>query len=48
MFEGMIRHVFQEAMGVDLGEYPVMTYADAMHRFGSDKPDLRVMLSSPS
>ncbi|MFO1227829.1 aspartate--tRNA ligase [Roseateles sp.] len=44
MFEGMIRHVFQEAMGVDLGEYPVMTYADAMYRFGSDKPDLRVML----
>jgi aspartyl-tRNA synthetase len=44
MFEGMIRHVFQEAMGVDLGEYPVMTYSEAMFRFGSDKPDLRVML----
>jgi aspartyl-tRNA synthetase len=44
MFEGMIRHVFMKAMNVDLGDYPVMKYADAMHRFGSDKPDLRVKL----
>ena len=44
MFEGMIRHVFMKALNVDLGAYPVMTYADAMHRFGSDKPDLRVKL----
>ncbi len=44
MFEGMIRHVFMKAMNVDLGDYPVMTYTDAMHRFGSDKPDLRVKL----
>lgn len=44
MFEGMIRHVFRKTMDVELGEYPVMKYADAMHRFGSDKPDLRVML----
>lgn len=44
MFEGMIRHVFMKALNVDLGEYPVMKYADAMHRFGSDKPDLRVKL----
>ncbi|MFG6448271.1 aspartate--tRNA ligase [Roseateles sp. BYS180W] len=44
MFEGMIRHVFQKALGVDLGQYPVMQYAEAMHRFGSDKPDLRVKL----
>ncbi len=44
MFEGMIRHVFRIAMNVELGDYPVMTYADAMYRFGSDKPDLRVKL----
>ncbi len=44
MFEGMIRKVFKTSIGVDLPEYPVMTYAEAMHRFGSDKPDLRVKL----
>jgi aspartyl-tRNA synthetase len=44
MFEGMIRSVFQKTIGVDLGEYPVMKYSEAMHRFGSDKPDLRVKL----
>jgi len=42
MFEGMIRSVFKNAIGVDLGEYPVMTYGDAMRLYGSDKPDLRV------
>jgi len=44
MFEGMIRHVFRKALNVELGDYPVMKYADAMFRFGSDKPDLRVKL----
>ncbi|WP_457422385.1 aspartate--tRNA ligase [Roseateles sp. P5_E7] len=44
MFEGMIRHVFRKNLNVELGDYPVMKYADAMHRFGSDKPDLRVKL----
>ncbi len=44
MFEGMIRSVFKNAIGVDLGEYPVMTYADAMRLYGSDKPDLRVKM----
>ncbi len=44
MFEGMIRTVFRNVMGVDLPGYPVMKYADAMHRYGSDKPDLRVKL----
>ena len=42
--EAMIRTVFQNTIGVELPEYPVMTYAEAMHRFGSDKPDLRVKL----
>ncbi|MBW8847615.1 MAG: aspartate--tRNA ligase [Burkholderiales bacterium] len=44
MFEGMIRHVFRKALNVELGDYPTMKYAEAMHRFGSDKPDLRVKL----
>ena len=44
MFQGMIKTVFQNTLGVDLGEFPVMAYSEAMHRFGSDKPDLRVSL----
>ena len=44
MFQGMIKRVFTKTIGVDLGEFPVMTYQDAMHIYGSDKPDLRVML----
>jgi aspartyl-tRNA synthetase len=44
MFEHMIRHVFKTTMDVDLPVYPVMTYADAMHQYGSDKPDLRVKM----
>ncbi len=44
MFEGMIRTVFRSTIGVELPGYPVMTYADAMYRYGSDKPDLRVKL----
>jgi aspartyl-tRNA synthetase len=42
--ETMIRTVFLKTLNVELPEYPVMTYAEAMHRFGSDKPDLRVKL----
>ena len=44
MFQGMICTVFQNTIGVDLGVFPVMSYADAMHIYGSDKPDLRVKL----
>ncbi|HEY8707869.1 MAG TPA: aspartate--tRNA ligase, partial [Burkholderiaceae bacterium] len=44
MFEGMIRSTFAHAIGVELPAFPVMKYADAMHRYGSDKPDLRVKL----
>ncbi|MBK9573499.1 MAG: aspartate--tRNA ligase [Rhodoferax sp.] len=44
MFQGMIETVFKNTMNVDLGEFPVMTYADAMYKYGSDKPDLRIKL----
>lgn len=44
MFEGMIRSTFHHAIGVELPAFPVMTYDDAMRRYGSDKPDLRVKL----
>jgi aspartyl-tRNA synthetase len=44
MFQGMIATVFQNTIGVDLGNFPVMSYADAMYIYGSDKPDLRVKL----
>ena len=44
IFQGMITGIFQTVLNTDLGEFPVMTYAEAMHRFGSDKPDLRVNL----
>ncbi|MGA1206331.1 MAG: aspartate--tRNA ligase [Gammaproteobacteria bacterium] len=40
--ESMIRELFHTELGVDLGEFPRMTYAEAMARFGSDKPDLRI------
>ena len=40
--ETMIRNLFKEVLGVEFGELPHMTLADAMRRFGSDKPDLRI------
>ena len=42
IFQRLITTVFQNTIGVDLGEFPVMSYADAMHQYGSDKPDLRI------
>jgi aspartyl-tRNA synthetase len=44
IFERMIREVFKAQLGVDLGPFPTMPYQEAMYRFGSDKPDLRVKL----
>src|SRR5690606_13314188 len=43
--ERMIRAIFKEVAGVELAaEFPRMTYAEAMRRYGSDKPDLRIAL----
>jgi aspartyl-tRNA synthetase len=43
--ENLIRHVFKEVVDVDLApSFPRMTWAEAMRRFGSDKPDLRIPL----
>ena len=45
MMEGLVRHFFREVLEVALPEpFPRMSYADAMRRFGSDKPDLRIPL----
>jgi aspartyl-tRNA synthetase len=44
IFQGMITTVFKNTIHVDLGEFPVMAYFDAMRLYGSDKPDLRVKL----
>jgi aspartyl-tRNA synthetase len=44
VMEALIRHVFQTHMNVDLGEFPRLTYAEAMRLYGSDKPDLRIDL----
>jgi len=44
LFEGMIGHVFKTVQGVELPAFPVMRWDDAMARYGSDKPDLRVDL----
>ncbi|HAF88067.1 MAG: aspartate--tRNA ligase [Legionellaceae bacterium] len=45
LIESLLKKVFKNVLNVDLPEtIPSMSYADAMHRFGSDKPDLRIPL----
>ncbi len=45
MVEAMLRDVFREVAGVELAsEFPRLSYAEAMRRYGSDKPDLRIAL----
>ncbi|MCC7303384.1 MAG: aspartate--tRNA ligase [Bacteroidia bacterium] len=41
MFEGLVRHLFKKVRGVNIPAMPRMTYAEAMSRYGSDKPDIR-------
>jgi aspartyl-tRNA synthetase len=42
--EGMIRELFKTVLDVELGEFPRMQYSEAMNRYGSDKPDMRIPL----
>ncbi len=45
LMEGLVRTMWKEAMGVDLPDpFPIATYAEVMHKYGSDKPDLRIPL----
>jgi aspartyl-tRNA synthetase len=45
LMEGLVRHCFKEVLGTPLADpFPRMTYAEAMRRYGSDKPDLRIAL----
>ncbi|MCF7354575.1 aspartate--tRNA ligase [Vibrio sp. CK2-1] len=39
--ETMVRDMWQELLNVDLGDFPIMPFSEAIRRFGSDKPDLR-------
>lgn len=40
-FEGLVKHLFRHTLGMELGDFPRMSYDDAMRLYGSDKPDLR-------
>lgn len=40
-FEGLTRHLLKEVNGIDIEEFPRMTYDDAMQKYGNDKPDIR-------
>jgi aspartyl-tRNA synthetase len=42
--EGMVQTLFKQHLNVELGDFPQMTWHEAMERFGSDKPDLRIDL----
>ena len=41
VFEGLTKHLLKEIKGIDIDNFPRMTYAEAMQRYGNDKPDIR-------
>ncbi len=41
IFEGLTRHLLKEIKGVAIGDFPRMTYDEAMRTYGNDKPDIR-------
>lgn len=41
MFEGLMKYLFKQVKGIEMGDFPRMTYSDAMRYYGSDKPDTR-------
>ncbi len=42
--ETMIKAIFKEQLNIDLGEFPHMPYSEAMNKYGSDKPDMRISM----
>ena len=41
VFEGMMKHLFKAVKGVELNDFPIMQYSEAIEKYGSDKPDIR-------
>lgn len=41
LFEGMMKAIYKDVLGIELGEFPSMPYSEAMSKYGSDKPDIR-------
>ena len=41
VFEGMMKHLFKSVKGVELNDFPIMQYSEAIEKYGSDKPDIR-------
>lgn len=44
-FEGMVKHIIKEIRGIELGQFPRISYDEAIKKYGSDKPDIRFGMS---